>query len=60
VWAPCPLFNVLWRNVEFEDEAVRDPVLKAWGDHPDLPGGEAIRTHSHACWLRRSTQHFLM
>ncbi len=37
VWAACPEFNVPWRNVEFEDEAVRDQALKAWGDHPDMP-----------------------
>lgn len=36
VWAACPEFNVPWRTVEFEDDAVRDQVLKAWGDHPDM------------------------
>lgn len=39
VWAACPEFNVHWRNVEFEDEAVREQVLKAWGEHPDMPVG---------------------
>ena len=39
VWAACPEFNVPWRNVEFENDNVRDQVLKAWGTHPDMPAG---------------------
>lgn len=39
VWAACPEFNVPWRNVEFEDDTVRDEVLKSWGTHPDMPVG---------------------
>lgn len=37
VWAACPAFDVPWRNVEFEDDAVRKQVLSAWGEHPDMP-----------------------
>lgn len=37
VWTACPEFDVPWRNVEFQDDAVREQVLKAWGEHPDMP-----------------------
>jgi hypothetical protein len=37
VWTACPEFGVPWGNVEFEDVTVREQVLKAWGEHPDMP-----------------------
>lgn len=37
VWTACPEFHVPWRNVEFENDTVREDVLKAWGEHPDMP-----------------------
>jgi hypothetical protein len=39
VWAACPEFNVPWRNVEFENDVVREAVLRAWGEHPVMPRG---------------------
>ena len=36
VWAACPEFGVLWRNVTYAD-GVRDQVLAVWGTHPDAP-----------------------
>jgi hypothetical protein len=53
----CPEFNVPWRNVEFEDDTVRDQVLKAWAtiptcrsdkphEHPLMP----LSGLAHACY----------
>ncbi len=37
VWDVCPEIGVPWTSVEFRDTDVRDRVLDAWGNHPDMP-----------------------
>ena len=39
VWTACPEFGVPWRNVVFEDDSVREAVLRTWGPHSDMPVG---------------------
>lgn len=39
LWASLPETGVPWRSVSFESEGVRTAVLRAWGRHPDSPGG---------------------
>jgi hypothetical protein len=39
LWGSLPEMGVPWRSVSFESEGVRTAVLKAWGKHPDSPGG---------------------